>query len=251
MDFSEWLKPDNVMEKLLVGVFGPTATIVAIFTLANFVLSWFGFAKSSVRIGRRSVATASAAYRTVIRMRPAAVAVGTIVTTLLVILQLVWLWSASRIANGLSYLWNAPFGTGNPDLSGLVSYTRWDWISTLYMLASIGALIASYVSAFGSGERDVIGRSTLVLALPLFLPWGLFSLLGALLALLLAGLRTLSDESPKLDESGRIFITVTLLVLSYTVAVSMALGSTQTIARFWRPGVSEDVLQHRLQPGDY
>jgi hypothetical protein len=240
MDFSGWLNPDDVMEKLLVGVFGPTATIVAIFLLTNFVFSWFGFAKSSVRIGRSSLAAASGAYRTVMRMRPAAVLVATIVTALLVILQVVWLWSASRIANGLSYLWNAPFGTGNPDLSGLVSYTRWDWISTLYLLASIGALIGSYVSAFGYGERDVIGSSTLVLALPLMLPWGLFSLFGGVLALLLAGLRTLSHDSPKMDPSGRIFLTVTLIVLCYTLAVSLALGSTQTIARFWRTSVREN-----------
>jgi hypothetical protein len=238
MDFSGLLQPDDVMEKLLVGVFGPTATIVAIFVLANFAWSWFGVAKSGVRIGRSSFAAASGAYRTVMRMRPAAVVVATIVTALLVILQLVWLWSASRIANGLSYLWDAPFGTGNPDLSGLVSYTRWDWISTVYLLASIGALIASYISAFGYGDRDVIGPSILVLALPLVLPWGLFCLIGSLLALLLAGLRTLSHDSPKMDESGPIFLTVTLVVLCYTIAVSMALGSTHTIARFWRLSAS-------------
>jgi hypothetical protein len=184
--------------RFLVGVFGLTATIVAIFLLTNFVFSWFGFAKSSVRIGRSSFAAASGAYRTVMRMRPAAVFVATIVTALLIVLQLVWLWSASRIANGLSYLWNAPFGTGNPDLSELVSYTRWDWISTLYLLASIGALIGSYVSAFGYGERDVIGPGTLVLALPLMLPWGLFSMFGAVLALLLlAGPRNSSARSPR------------------------------------------------------
>jgi hypothetical protein len=170
MDFSGWLKPDDVVEKLLVGVFGPTATIVAIFFLANFLWSWFGFAKSS---------------------------------------------------------------------GGLVSYTRWDWISTVYLLTSIGALVASYISAFGYGERDIVGPSTLVLALPLMLPWGLFSLIGSLLVLLLAGLRTLSDDSPKMDESGRIFLTVTLIVLCYTLAVSLALGSTRTIARFWRPSVPD------------
>jgi hypothetical protein len=227
------------MEKLLAGVFGPTATIVAIFALANFVLSWFGFAKSGVQIGRNSVAVASAAYRTVLRIRTAAVAIAAIVTVFLVLLQLVWLWSAFRIANGLSYLWNAPFGTGDPDLSGLVSYVRWDWISTVYLLASIGALIASYISAFRSGGPDVIGRSTVLLAMPLMLPWGAFSMLGALLALVLAGMRTLSHESPKLAESGGIFLTVTLIVLSYTAAVSLALRSTQTIARFWRPAVPE------------
>jgi hypothetical protein len=241
MDFSKWLNPDDVMGRLLIGVFGPTATIVAIFFLVNFVWSWFGFARDSVRFGQRSITAASGAYRTVMRMRPAAVVVATIVTLLLVALQLVWLWSASRIANGLSYLWSAPFGTGNPDLSGLVSYTRWDWISTVYLLASMGALIASYVSAFGSAERDVMGPSIVVLALPLMLPWGLFCLLGSLLALLLAGLRTLSHESPKMDHSGHIALTVTLIVLSYTIAVSLALGSTHTIARFWRRSVPERV----------
>ena len=128
VNFSDWLKPDDVVEKLLTGVFGPTAAIVAIFALANFVLSWFGFAKSGFQLARTSAVAVSSAYRTVMRMRPAAVVVATLMTVLLVVLQLVWLWSASRIANGLSYLWNAPFGSGTPELSGLVSYVHWDWI---------------------------------------------------------------------------------------------------------------------------
>jgi hypothetical protein len=234
MDFSEWLTPDDVLEKLLVGVFGPAATIVAIFALANLVWSWFGLAKSSVWVAVRIFDVAAEGGRIVMRMQPAAVAVRMIFTTLLMILQLVWLWSASRIANGLSYLWNAPFGNGTPELSGLVSYTRWDWISTMYMLASIGALIACYVAQIRDGEQDVFGPSIVVLALPLILPWGLFCLIGSLLALLLAGLRTLSDESPKLEEGGSIALTVVLIVLTYMAAAGLALGSTETIARFWR-----------------
>ena len=226
MDFSEWLKPDDAMEKLAVGVFGPAATIVAIFVLANLVWSWFGFSRPG---GRGSVA---AAYR-----RPAVAAVGTVV---LILLQVVWVWSASRIANGLSYLWNAPLGAGSPDLGGLTSYARWDWISTLYMLVSIAALIASYVSAFGSDERDIVGGSTVVLALPLMLPWGLFCLVGSLFALVLAGIRTLTHDSPKLTDDGRTFLVVTLVVLSYTVALNLALGTTQIIARYWRSRVPEN-----------
>src|SRR5688500_7606721 len=106
MDFSEWLTPDDVLGKLLVGGFGPAATIVAIFALANLIWSWFGFARFGVRIAMVSAKTASDAYRTVMSMPPAAVVARMIVTNLLVILQLLWLWSASRIASGLSYLWN-------------------------------------------------------------------------------------------------------------------------------------------------
>jgi len=235
MDFSEWLSPDDVMEKLLVGVFGPAATVVALFALANFVWSWFGFARSGVRVVGGSVAVASAAYRRVMRMRPAAVAVAVVVTVLLVLVQLVWLWSASRIANGLSYLWNAPFGNGRPDLTGLTSYVRWDWISTGYMVASVVALLASYISTFRPGARDTTGRNTMILALPLMVPWGLFCVLGSVLALILAGMRTISHESPKLTEDGITFLVVTLIVVSYTIAVSVALSATGTIARYWRP----------------
>jgi hypothetical protein len=65
--------------------------------------------------------------------------------------------------DGLSYLWAAPFGQGNPEWSGLVSYVRWDWISTSYMMASVVALVACYVFAFGSGKSDVIGNGTIAL----------------------------------------------------------------------------------------
>lgn len=235
MHVSDLLTPDGVMEKLLAGVFGPTAAIVAIFSLANLVLAWFGVAKSGVQIVRTSTRHASRAYDTMMRMRPAAVLVATVMTVLLAALQLMWLWSASRIANGLSYLWNAPFGSGRPQLSGLVSYVHWDWISTLYFLASVGALIVSYAEAFGSAKSDLVGHAAWILAAPLWLPWGLFCLIGSLLALLLAGLRTLSDESPKMDEFGLTALTVTAIVLSYMLAVYMALGSSQTIARLWRP----------------
>lgn len=237
MDFSDWLTPDGVAEKLLAGVFGPTAAIVAIFAAANFVMSWLGFARSGVRFARTSATAVSSAYRTVVRMPPAAAAVSTVVTVLLVLLQLVWLWSASRIANGLSYLWNAPFGTGSPELSGLVSYVHWDWISTLYFVASIVALIASYSGAFGVVKPEFGERVTWLLLAPLWLPWGLFALLGSLLALLLAGMRTLSDESPKLAHDGQVILVVMAIVLSYSLAVHLAVGSTRTVVRLWRPAV--------------
>ncbi len=237
MHVSDLLTPDGVMEKLLAGVFGPTAAIVAIFSLANLVLAWFGVAKSGVQLVRTSTRHASMAYDTMMRMRPVAVLAATVTTVLLASLQLLWLWSASRIANGLSYLWNAPYGSGRPQLSGLVSYVNWDWISRLYFLASIAALIVSYAEAFGSAKRDNLGRVSWVLAAPLWLPWGLFCLIGSLLALLLAGLRTLSDESPKIDEFGLTALAVMAIVVSYMLAVHLALGSSRTIARLWRPSV--------------
>ena len=52
---------------------------------------------------------------------------------------------------------------GKPEWSGLVSYVRWDWISTSYMMASVVALVACYVFAFGSGKSDVIGNGTIAL----------------------------------------------------------------------------------------
>jgi hypothetical protein len=163
MNLSNVPGPDSVIKALLIGVFGPTATIVVIFTIVNVAWSWFGVAKSGVRFGRRSAAAASKAYTRVVGMRPASVALKLLITTLVLVLQLVWLWSASRIANGLSYLWAAPFGQGNPEWSGLVSYVRWDWISTSYMMASVVALVACYVFAFGSGKSDVIGNGTIAL----------------------------------------------------------------------------------------
>ena len=121
--------------------------------------------------------------------------VGAVITALLVLVQIVWLWSASQIAHGLSYLWHAPFGTGRVDLNGLTSYERWDSISTLYLLASIVALAAAYASAFWFGRWDAIGGGTIVLALPLMLPWGLFCLVGSLFEFVMAVIRAVGDDS--------------------------------------------------------
>ena len=243
MNLSELPGPDSVIEALLVGVFGPTATIVSIFVIANFLWSWFGVAKSGVRLGGQSLAAMSTAYSRVVAMRPAAVVLGSVITFFLVLLQVVWLWSASRIANGLAYLWDAPFGRGNPQLSGLVSYVRWDWISVSYMLVSIAALIWCYAFAFGHGKSDAIGRSTVVLALPLIIPWGAATFIGMLLALLNFVLQWLTDHSYKMPASGWTSIVVTLLVVSYLIAASLALQSTMTLARIWRsPGGGSSLL---------
>ena len=99
--------------------------------------------------------------------------------------------------------------------------------------------MASYFAAFGVTGAELSDRITWILVLPLWLPWGLFSLLGSLLALLLAGMRTLSDESPKLTEDGRVLLVVMAIVLSYNLAVYIAVGSVKTIARLWRPPAPE------------
>jgi hypothetical protein len=234
MNISNLPGPDTVIKALLVGVFGPTATIVSIFVIVNFLCSWFGVAKSGVRLGEQSMVAVSTAYNRVVTMRPATVALGSLITACMLLLQVVWLWSAYRISNGLAYLWDAPFGRGNPQWSGLVSYVRWDWISTSYMLTSILALIWSYAFALGHGRSDAIGRSTFVLALPLAIPWGAATFIGSLLTLLDFTLHWLSDHSSKMPASGWTFIVVTLLVISYMIAVSLALRSTMTLARIWR-----------------
>jgi hypothetical protein len=233
MSFSDLPGPDDVIKELLIGVFGPSATIVVMFMIANLASSWFGFVKSGVRLGRRSMVAASQAHAKVMEMRPAAVAIGSLVTVFILFLQVVWLWSASRISNGLSYLWNAPFGRGSPEWSGLVSYTNWDWIATSYMLVSVGWLVKCYFFAF-SDRKDPVGNGTVLLALPLVLPWGLLMLLGSLLSLLNFGLHWLTDHSFRMPGYGWTAIVVTLLVLSYTIAVSIALNSTVTVVRIWR-----------------
>jgi hypothetical protein len=233
MNFSNLPSPGGVIKELLIGVFGPSAAIVAIFTIVNFALSWFGVAKSGVRLGRRSVVAASQAHTRVMGMRPAAVAIGSLITVFMLFLQIAWLWSASRISNGLSYLWNAPFGRGNPEWSGLVSYTNWGWIATLYMLASVGILVKCYIFAFGD-RKDPVGGGVVLLTLPLLLPWGLLTVLGSLVSLLNFALHWLTNHSYRMPGYGWTFMVMTLLVLSYTIAVSTALNSTITIARIWR-----------------
>jgi hypothetical protein len=41
MNLSNVPGPDSVIKALLIGVFGPTATIVVIFTIVNVAWSWF------------------------------------------------------------------------------------------------------------------------------------------------------------------------------------------------------------------
>jgi len=240
LDFSELLTPDDITGKLLVGVLGPAAAIMAVVLIAKVVESILDPGGPTVHIGRDPATTDLSAFRTVTRMRPTTMAAGAVVTGLLVFVQVVWLWSASRVAHGLSYLWHAPFGTGRVDLDALTTHEGWDWISTLYLVASVVALLASYVSVFRFGQRDVIGGGTIVLSLPLMLPWGLFCLVGSLFALVLAGIRMLSDDPQRLTEDGGAFFVVTLVVLSYTVALHLALGTTRTIAGYWRPRVFEE-----------
>lgn len=222
--------PDSVIKSLLVGIFGPTAAIVTIFAIANFLWSWLGVARSGFRLGQKVVATSTR----VLARRPVTTVMGALLTVWLLVLQAVWLWTAYRIANGLAYLWDAPFGRGNPQWSGLVSYVRWDWISTSYLLASIGALIWCYVFAFGHGESDAVDRSTTILLLPLALPWGAACLIGSVLALLDFGLHRITDHTFPMPENGWTFIVVTLIVIAYAIAASTALRSTMTFARIWR-----------------
>jgi len=104
MNLSNLPGPDSVIKSLLIGVFGPTAAIVGIFVVANFLWSWFDVARSGLRLGRRSLAAASVAYNRVASMRPVSVALGFVITLFVIVLQGVWLWSAYRISNGLAYL---------------------------------------------------------------------------------------------------------------------------------------------------
>jgi hypothetical protein len=234
LDFSELLSPEDVTGKLLVAVFGPAVVIVTIVLLAKVVGSWFG---PVTGVGFNPEDTTDltalrAAMRT--RMSLSATAVGAVITALLVVAQILWLWSASHVASGLSYLWHAPFGTGRVDLHGLTSYEGSDLISMFYLLASVAALVAAYASAFRFGQRDVIGGGTIVLALPLMLPWGLFCLVGALFALVMTGVRLARGGSSGLADDGRAFVVVTLVVLCYTAVLYLALGSARTIAGYWR-----------------
>jgi hypothetical protein len=234
LDFSELLSPEDVTGKLLVAVFGPAAVIVTIVLLAKIVASWFGPGTGAGINPDDTTDLTALRARMRTRMSLSAAAVGVIVTALLVVAQVVWLWSASHVAHGLSYLWQAPFGTGRVDLHGLTTYERSDLISTCYLLVSVAALVVAYASAFRFGERDFIGGGTIVLALPLMLPWGLFCLVGSLFALVMAGVRMLNGGSSGLADDGRAFIVVTLVVLSYTVALYLALGTTRTVAGYWR-----------------
>jgi hypothetical protein len=237
LNFTELLSPDDVAGKLLVAVFGPAVVIVIIVLLAKVVAAWFA-PGAHVRIITPDDTTDLTALRTALRAgiltRLSTTAVGAVVTALLVLVQVVWLWSAYHIAHGLSYLWHAPFGTGRVDLNGLTSHDRSDWISTLYLLASVAALVVAYASAFRLGQRDFIGGGTIVLGLPLMLPWGLFCLVGSLFALVIAVVRMFTDDSAKLSDDGRAFIVVTLVVLFYTIVLYLALGTTRTIAGYWR-----------------
>jgi hypothetical protein len=234
LDFSELMSPEDVTGRLLVAVFGPAGMIATIVLFAKIVGSWVGPA-SGAGISPDDTTDLTALRATMrTRISLSATAVGAIVTALLLVAQVVWLWSASHVALGLSYLWQAPFGTGRVDLQGLTTYERSDLISTLYLLASMAALVAAYASAFRFGERDFIGGGTIVLALPLMLPWGLFCLVGSLFALVMAGVRMLTGGPSGLTDDGRAFIVVTLVVLSYTVMLYLALGTTRTIAGYWR-----------------
>jgi hypothetical protein len=236
LDFAELLSPVDVPGKLLLAVFGPAALVVTVVLLVKLIATWMTpAAGAGFGVGITADDTTDlTALRTAMRPRLSTTAVGAVVTVLLAVVQVVWLWSAFHVAHGLSYLWHAPFGTGRVDLNGLTSPADSDLISTFYLLASVAALVTAYVSAFRFAHRDFIGGGTIVLALPLMLPWGLFCLVGALFSLVMVGIRMFNDTSPRLSDDGRAFIVVTLVVVAYTAVLHLALSTTRTIAGYWR-----------------
>lgn len=252
MDLANLPAPDDLIKSALIRQFGPDAIVVILFSVAAFLKAWLDLGKSSIKLGRLSISAAGSAYTAASRLRPVTFAQGGIVTVVLLTLQSVWLWSAVRVGNDLSYLytgqWAGPAGWSThsaditlPRLNDLMSYTSADWISAGYVLVCIAALGASYRTAFGRRPSNKSRIVRWVVALPVMVPWGSSVAVWCAWELVVAGgnglvnLLTSGESHLTIPDLGWLLV-MSLIAPIYIIAANMALDSVDTVSRVWSQG---------------
>ena len=225
--------PDALVTQLLVAIFGPGALIVLGFTIANFAWSWYGIAKSGMRVGRASASLASRLAVHIMRIPPVALFVKTVISFSMLILQGVWLWSCYVVGNAWSYFFTSRTPTRGPNQGPqwdrMLSTLHWDAGSKVYMVASIAALMAAYVLA---AKGQDVTRPAYLLTLPAVLV-GLLSGLGAALALLLAALKRISDGQFVFDPFGKAALLLTAIIAVYVVSCVIAMRTVELLYSVW------------------
>jgi hypothetical protein len=238
MDLTNLPSPEEIVKALLASQFGRNALIVSIVALVLWLKSWFDFGKTGIDLGLRTGRALREVHQWATNMRPVAVVQSSIVTALLVALQLAWLWGAYRVANDLSYLflgvwvgpngWLGPADGSGPQWNDMINYTSSDWIASGYALICTFGLGAHYLAAFRPVREGWADVALFAAVVPIVLcsigaiGWCIFQLLRAAA---LSG----SVDAPDV----RWPIVAALLGPAYIIATNIALESTTTIHRMW------------------
>jgi hypothetical protein len=225
--------PDDLVKGLLRWIFGPSAAITITFIVVNAAWSWYGTFKDvrdGVRFARRSYVAASANLR---RMPTVAIVLGIISSVVLMALQATWLWISFIVGNALSYLFTGDVPRDGPKWGTVLSSLHWDAITTVYVVASIAALLTSYVLAYKETETT---RVALFIAAPAIF-WLIPTVLLSVLALVVAGLHWLSDDVFQLDPSGKSAMLVVVLSVAHILACTSTMKTPRLMFGIWKAPV--------------
>jgi hypothetical protein len=105
--------PDDIIQKILIAVFGSGATIVGVFKVVNAIWAWIKLGKTGVRVGSRSIAAIQRVAVRLYEMRPIAILFGIITSITMFLLQALWLGVSYLIGNGLTWAF-----VGKPGMRG-------------------------------------------------------------------------------------------------------------------------------------
>jgi hypothetical protein len=232
--------PDDIIQKILIAVFGSGATIVGVFKVVNAIWAWIKLGKTGVRVGSRSIAAIQRVAVRLYEMRPIAILFGIITSITMFLLQALWLGVSYLIGNGLTWAFvGKPGMRGEPDWDAFIGSLGWDWISTTYVIVAFIVLIRSYI-----GDPD---SALSLLVLPVGLV-GAASALGAVLALLYSLLRWISDHEYHLDVYGQKTLALTAIAAVYIYTCFTIVKTPELLVGIWR-GTTEDSTEIPSIPG--
>jgi hypothetical protein len=223
---------DEFVAELLRKVFGPGATIVAIWLAFSWLLSWqsgYGYGVRFVRFSRRSADAA-------LSLRPISRAFALVSSVAMLVLQAIWIWTCYVAGNVWSHLVNPQGTIVGPDFGYIFGSLHWDTISKVYVGACVLALIAAYADAIGlsSPILVVLWAPILLLAVPNGF-FTVFALLVSAFGLAFALLQRLVDGYfHPMDPFIKAMLLILGLGLTHIVTTVMALSTPNMMSNAWK-----------------
>jgi hypothetical protein len=228
--------PDQVIERLLVAVFGSGAAIVVLFALANFVWSWFGAFKVGVKYTRKGIGTARQVPGRLFELGPLGAVLGFVISVVVLALQMIWLGLSYLIGNGLSWFFIGRSGMRNgPDWKAFIAGLRWDWVAGVYVAGAAVALLLAYHAAFHADRQERASQAMTILTAPLMFVGALSGLAAALAGVVSVMYMISHQHDAFVKDFGLKTLALTVIAVAYIVASRTIGGTPALIARVWRP----------------
>jgi len=227
--------PDQVIEHLLVAVFGSGTAIVVLFVLVNFVWSWFSALKAGAKYTGRVTGAVRQVPGRLFKLGPLGAVLGFVISVVVLALQATWLGLSYLIGNGLSWFFIGRIGMRNgPDWKFFIAGLRWDWVSGVYVVGAAVALLLAYQAMFHADRKDRASYAMTILTVPPMLV-GVFSGLAAALAGVLSVMYMISHQhSAFVKDFGLKTLALTVIAIAYVVA-SHTVGRTPALmGQVWR-----------------